>query len=125
MKHYQTALAIFAASANALHLDHQGTQGLEPLLLSSTEASADTRAQAASQVHAQVNAEVTDDSTARLDAIEERFEKFEKISAFFGDTCITQTDHTCYCLSTQVTHPIIVHEEDGKTISVKLFDKVF
>ena len=46
--------------------------------------------------------------------------------AFFGDTCVQQADpHECFCLETQEFHPIIVHEEAGQTVSVKLFDKEF
>ena len=120
MKHFQTALAIFATSVNALHLDQEGTQSLEPLLLSNTEASANTSTQAAAHALAQVN-----DTETRVSELEDKVEDFEKMFAFFGDTCVSQSDHTCFCLSTGETHPIIVHEESGKTVSVKLFDKEF
>ena len=89
MKHFQAALAIFATSANALHLDADPNLGLAGRDLTANmdnEALANTNTDAAAQVHAQVSA--TDSTTDRIDDLEEQAEHFEKVLNFFGDTCV-------------------------------------
>ena len=78
MKHFCTALAIFATSINALHLDQDGTQGLGPHSVGNTDASANTNRQATPHMHTQVNEDETsstDNTDARVDILEAMVEE--------------------------------------------------
>ena len=100
MNHFCTALAIFATSINALHLDHEGAQSSGPPSPSNTEASANTDTQAAPHGHAQVNEEEFV-PLGDFEALEAEIAELKSIvhftSSFFDNTQYSLDDHEFFC----------------------------